>query len=110
MGEIEHLSDAEFQDKVLNSDLPVLVDFFADWCAPCKMMEPWVEKVAKEYEGRIRVYKVNVDSNPMAAASYQVLNIPTLLIFKNGAPISSVVGAVPYKTLVEKIDSILEEE
>ena len=109
MGKIDYISDSDFNDKVLQSDVPVLVDFFADWCAPCKMMEPWVEQVAEEFVGKLQVYKVNVDENPLAAASYQVMSIPTLLIFKNGAPATSIVGAVPYKTLVEKINSVLEE-
>ncbi len=109
MGQIEFINDGNFKDKVVESNIPVLIDFFADWCAPCKMIEPWVEQVAKEFSEKLQVYKVNVDDNPLIASSYQVMSIPTLLIFKNGAPVTSIVGAVPYKTLANKINSVLEE-
>lgn len=110
MSNPDFVNDGDFQEKVLGSDLPVLVDFFADWCAPCKMMEPSIERIAQEFSEQIRVYKLNVDENPLSASSYQVMSIPTLLVFKDGAPITSIVGAVPYKVLAEKIRSILEEE
>lgn len=109
MSELTYVNDANFQEKVLGSSTPVLVDFFADWCAPCKMIEPWVEKVAKEYEGKIKVYKVNVDESPMVASSYHIMSIPTILIFNDGKPAKSIVGAVPYKVLVDNVEKILEQ-
>ncbi len=107
MSEVIHASDSDFKEKVLSSKLPVLVDFYADWCAPCKMVAPVVEQVAKEYAGRLKVCKVNVDESPVAASSYQVMSIPTLIIFRDGAPVSSVVGAVSFEALAQKIDEVL---
>ena len=109
MGKLESVNDTSFNEKVLSSQTPVLVDFYADWCQPCKIIKPWVERVADEFKGRINVFVVNVDESPLVAASYQVLSIPTLLIFKNGAPVSSIIGAATYKVLLDKITAVLEE-
>ncbi|RKZ33332.1 thioredoxin [bacterium] len=109
MGKTEFVNGDNFQAKVLNSDVPVLVDFYADWCGPCKMMEPTVEAVSEEFAERLKVYKLNVDQNPQIAAQFHIMSIPTMLIFKNGAPVSSIVGAVNQKALIEKIQAILEE-
>jgi len=107
MAKFEFVNDGNFKDKVLSSSHPVLVDFYADWCKPCKMIEPWVEQVAQEFKGKIEVFAVNVDDSPLVAASYQILSIPTLLIFKDGAPVSSIIGAATYKVLLDKITSVL---
>ena len=100
-------SDSNFQDEVLNSEIPVLVDFYADWCGPCKMMSPVVDELSKEYEGRVKVGKLNVDENTNVAQQYRVMSIPTILLIKNGEVVDQVVGAVPKAQLSGKIDSIL---
>ena len=100
-------NDSNFQDEVLNSELPGLVDFYADWCGPCKMMSPVVDELSREYEGRLKVGKVNVDENTNVAQQYRVMSIPTILLIKNGQVVDQVVGAVPKAQLTGKIDSIL---
>lgn len=100
-------NDSNFQDEVLDSEIPVLVDFYADWCGPCKMMSPVVDELSREYEGRLKVGKVNVDENTNVAQQYRVMSIPTILLIKNGQVVDQVVGAVPKAQLTGKIDSIL---
>jgi len=100
-------TDANFQKEALESDIPVLVDFYADWCGPCKMMAPVVEELANEYEGKFKIGKLNVDDDPETAQKYRVMSIPTMIILKNGQPVDTVVGAVPKKTLQEKIEANL---
>lgn len=97
-------TDANFQKEALESDIPVLVDFYADWCGPCKMVAPIVAELAEEYAGVYKIGKLNVDEQPDTAQKYRVMSIPTLIIFKNGAPVGQVVGAVPKKALVEKLE------
>jgi thioredoxin 1 len=89
------VTDASFEAEVLRSKLPVLVDFWAPWCGPCRMIAPAVEQVAQTYAGRARVVKVNIDENPMLARQFQVMSIPTLMVFKNGQPVKRQVGANP---------------
>ena len=101
------VSDADFDEKVLKSDLPVLVDFWADWCMPCKMIAPIVEELSQEYDGQLGFAKLDVDSNPGTATTYGVRSIPTLLIFKGGSPVDQIVGAVPKSALKKKIDASL---
>ena len=101
------VSDVDFNEKVLNSGVPVLVDFWAEWCAPCKMIAPIVEELSQEYDGTVDFAKVDVDSSPTTAMSYGVRSIPTLLIFKDGKPVGQIVGAVPKGVLKKKIDSAL---
>lgn len=98
-------TDANFQKEVLESDLPVLVDFYADWCGPCKMMAPVIEELAGEYEGTFKVGKLNVDEQPSTAQKYRVMSIPTMLVIKNGEPVETIVGAVPKSSLVEKLEA-----
>lgn len=92
-----------FEKEVLQSDLPVLVDFWAPWCAPCRMIEPHVEEIAKEYEGKLKVCKLNTDENPDLAMKLEVVSIPTLMIFKNGNEIKRIVGALPKRTIEQYI-------
>lgn len=100
-------TDANFQAEVINSDLPVLVDFYADWCGPCKMIAPIVAQLATEYEGKVKVGKLDVDSNGLTAQNYRVMSIPTLLIFKNGQVVDTIVGAVPKNHLEAKLQAAL---
>jgi len=102
-----HLTDTNFKQEVLESHLPVLVDFWATWCGPCKMITPIIEEVAKEYAGKIKVGKLNVDDNPATATRYGIMSIPTLIFFKNGKVMEQVVGALNRIDLKRKIDESL---
>jgi thioredoxin 1 len=101
------LTDANFDEVVLKSDKPVLVDFWAEWCGPCRMVGPIVEELHGDYEGKAIVGKVDVDSNPGISAKFGIRNIPTILFFKNGEIADKQVGAVPKSTLSSKIDALL---
>jgi len=100
-------TDSNFEELVLKSDKPVIVDFWAEWCGPCRMVGPIVEEVGVDYEGKAVVAKVDVDSNPGITAKYGIRNIPTILFFKNGEVADKQVGAVPKSTIVGKLDSLL---
>lgn len=105
---MEHkFTDAEFEAEVLKSELPVFVDFYADWCGPCKMMAPLVKELAEAYDGRVKVGKLNVDENPDAATRYRVMSIPTFMIFKNGEKAESITGAVSKHELAAAIERAL---
>jgi len=101
------VTDLNFKDEVLNSKVPVMVDFWAEWCGPCKMIAPTVAELAKEYEGRVKVAKLDVDANYQTAGAYDVRSIPTLLFFKNGQVVDKIVGAVPKQKLKEKLEANL---
>ena len=101
------VTDASFEQDVLKSDVPVLVDFWAPWCGPCRMVAPIVDEIAKEYEGKIRVYKLNTYENLNVASQYGIRSIPTLMIFKAGQKVNTVVGAVPKTTLSSTISKYL---
>ncbi len=101
------LSDSTFDEEVLQSDVPVLVDFWADWCAPCKIIAPIVEQLAEEYDGKAKFGKLDVDSNPQAAMKYGLRGIPTLLIFSGGSPVDQIVGAVPKAQLKSRLEAAL---
>ena len=106
MAALINVSDQNFESEVLKSDVPVLVDFWAEWCNPCKMIAPIVEKIAREFEGKVKVAKVDVDSNPDIASKFGIRSIPTVMIFKEGGLVEQVVGVVPepqLKKLVEKV-------
>ncbi len=103
------VSDATFQREVVASDLPVLVDLWAPWCGPCRMIAPIVESIAHDYAGRLKVAKLNVDENPGTASAYQVQGIPTLLIFRGGRIVDRIVGAAPERLLRGKVDVALRQ-
>ena len=101
------VNDNNFKQEVLDESLPVLVDFWALWCGPCRMIGPVVEELAIEYQGKLKVCKVDVDQAPNTASEYGVMSIPTVAIFKNGKVVDKVVGAVPKASLVEKIEAYI---
>jgi len=102
------VDDNNFDQIVLQSKTPVLVDLWAAWCAPCRMVEPVVEELAQEYEGKISFAKLDVDHNPKTASKYGIMSIPTLLIFKDGKPVSNIVGFRPKADLKRSLDAILD--
>ena len=109
MAKPQAVTDAEFSASVLETDTPVLVDFWADWCGPCKMIAPVVEELAEEYDGKFLFTKIDVDANPQTAMQFGIRSIPTLLLFKDGKVAEQVVGAVPKAVLKKMIDKVLEE-
>jgi thioredoxin 1 len=104
---IQHFTDSNFKKEVLDSDLPVLVDFWAQWCGPCKMIAPHVEELAKEYAGKMKIGKLDVDANAKSASTYGVMSIPTLIFFKGGKVMAQVSGALNKSALKQKIEENL---
>ena len=100
-------TDATFKDEVLDNELPTLVDFWAPWCGPCRMVAPVVEELAEEYEGKVSFYKLNTDDNPQVASTYGIRSIPTLLVFKGGEPVGQIVGFRPKGDLKKRLDEVL---
>ncbi len=103
MGKYVILNDDNFEQEVIKSDLPVLIDFWAEWCMPCKMIAPIVEQLAEEFSGKLKVGKLDVDSNPQTSMKYGIRSIPTLLLFKDGKPVDQIIGAVPKNVILDKI-------
>lgn len=102
-------TEANFNNEVIDSDIPVLVDFYADWCGPCQMMMPIIEELAEEYDGRIKIGKVNTDEDPSLAVSYGVMSIPTFLFIKNGKVVNQAMGYTPKHAIEEKLNSLLSD-
>jgi thioredoxin 1 len=107
MGAATHTSDSDFKKDVLDSKIPVLVDFWAEWCGPCKMVAPVLDELAKEYEGKIKIAKVDVDQNQQVAGTFNIRSIPTLLFFKDGQVVKQLIGAHPKTKLVTEIQEVL---
>ena len=107
MGHPIAVTDMDFEAQVEKATMPVLVDFWADWCAPCKMIAPMVEDLANEYDGKVTFVKVDVDSNPETSIKFGIRSIPTLLLFKDGKPVDQVIGAVPKAVLKSRLESAL---
>jgi len=102
-----HVTDQEFKTTVLSSEKPVLVDFWATWCGPCRMIAPFVEEIARDYDGKAVVAKMDTDANPMTPMQYGIMGIPTLIIFKGGQEVDRIVGAVPKAAIAKKLDAVL---
>ncbi len=100
------ITDENFEKEVLNSDIPVLIDFWAAWCGPCRMIAPLVEELAGEYEGKVKIGKLDVDNNQQTAIKYGVRSIPTLLVFKDGEVKDTIIGAVPKSQISQKLDAV----
>jgi thioredoxin 1 len=107
MADVLHLTDENFDEELEKSPL-ILVDFWAEWCAPCRIIAPVVEELARDYDGKLVCGKLNVDENPATAARFQIMSIPSLLLFKNGEAVDKVIGAVPKSHLEEKIKPYLD--
>jgi thioredoxin 1 len=107
MAKAIEVTDSTFEQEVLQSTQPVLVDFWAAWCGPCRAVAPIVEEIAGDYEGKLKVMKLDVDDNPRTAVTYGVQSIPTLLVFKDGKPAERIIGAVPKKVIVDKLQSVM---
>jgi thioredoxin 1 len=107
MSELMEFTDGNFESEVVKSDKPCLVDFWAEWCGPCRMVGPVVEEIAKEYAGKLKVGKLNVDDNNKTAVQYGIMSIPSLLFFNGGKVVDQVIGAVPKKQLILRIDKII---
>ena len=107
MSNTNPVTDTSFKEEVLESNIPVLVDFWAPWCGPCRMVAPVVEDISKQYEGQVKVVKLNTDENPNVASQYGIRSIPTLMIFKGGERVDMVVGAVPKTTLANTLEKYI---
>lgn len=105
--DLKEVNQKKFDEEVLQSDIPVLIDLWAPWCAPCRALTPIVEDIAGEYEGKLKVVKLNIDESPTIAATYQVMSIPTLLIFKNGQVEAQLIGLVSKDKIISKFESLL---
>lgn len=107
MADLLHVSDADFDKEIVRADMPAMVDFWAEWCGPCKMVGPTVEALAKEYEGKIKIAKMNVDENRETPAKFGIRSIPTLILFKEGKVFHTIVGALPKADIEKELKKLL---
>ena len=107
MAKPRDVNDSNFEQEVLQADKPVLVDFWAPWCGPCRMVAPIVEELSAEYDGKVEFVKVNTDDNPNTAVKYGIRSIPTLLVFKDGEPVGQIVGFRPKSALKQRLDAVV---
>lgn len=107
MADLLHVSDANFEEEILQANMPAMVDFWAEWCGPCKMVGPAVESLAKEYEGKVKIAKMDVDENRETPAKFGIRSIPTLILFKEGKVAHTIIGAVPKGDIEEELKKLL---
>lgn len=107
MGNAMIFNDENFQKEVLESDVPVLVDFWASWCGPCQMLTPVVDELTEDYSGKVKIGKMNTEENANITGQYGIISIPTLIIFKEGKPVDQIIGVVPKAAIVKKLDAVL---
>ncbi len=107
MVDVLHVTDADFEQEIIKSEIPVMVDFWAEWCGPCKIVGPTVEELAKDYAGKVKIAKMDVDKNRETPTRFGIRNIPTLILFKNGEVVETIVGAHPKSHLEEELKKIL---
>lgn len=107
MSKVIEFNESNFEQEVEKSDIPVMIDFWAVWCGPCKMIAPFVEEASTVYNGKLKVGKVDVDNNQMIASRYSIMSIPSVMFFKNGEVVDQIIGAVPRKTLFDRIDKVI---
>lgn len=107
MGDILQVSDGSFESEIVNSDIPAMVDFWAEWCGPCRMVGPVVEELAKEYKGKVKIAKMDVDQNRETPAKLGIRNIPTLIFFKGGEAVNTIIGAQPKSSIEEALKKLL---
>lgn len=107
MSKVLEINESNFDEEVAKSDIPVMIDFWAVWCGPCKMIAPFVEEASKTYEGKLKVGKVDVDNNGKIASQYAISSIPSVMFFKNGEVVDQIVGAVPKKVIFDRIEKVL---
>jgi thioredoxin 1 len=104
---VVHITDDTFEEEVKNSNLPVLVDFWAPWCGPCRMVAPTLDEISDEYAGKVKIAKLNVDENPVKTAEYKIMSIPNMKLFKNGKIVDEIVGAVPKESITKLLQKVL---
>lgn len=105
---VSHVTDATFKDEILNSDIPVLVDFWATWCGPCKMLAPIIEQLSQTFEGKIKVFKMDVDQNPVTSLTYEIASIPTVMLFNKGKTVNKLIGFRPLEQFEAAINESLK--